>query len=65
MMEVPVPKKKEKKVEKEKEEVVIKKEEKIEPKKESLAARILDILFGYPKYDPEIHDIAFKLGNFF
>ncbi len=64
-MEVPVPKKEEKKAEKEKE--VIKKEEKIEPKKESLAARILNLLFGWPPYDPDIQNISliYKLSYFF
>ncbi|MFX1338945.1 MAG: hypothetical protein ACFFDK_10075 [Promethearchaeota archaeon] len=61
MMEVPLPKKEEKKSEKDEE--AIKKDEQTDSKKESLAARILNLLFGFPEYDPDIHDLIFRINN--
>ena len=65
MMEVPVPKKEEKREEKEKK--IIEKEQIIEPKKMSLTFRILDFFFGWPKYDPETQDtsLSYKLSYWF
>jgi hypothetical protein len=52
MMEVPVPKKEEKKEDRDKQ--ISQREERKEPKKKSLIERILNIVFGDPIYDSDI-----------
>ena len=53
-MEVPLPKKKEKEEKQEKKIVEEEKDVKKEIKRESLGVRILNLLFGWPPYDPDL-----------